>query len=215
MTDDGKLKQIENLRDLPLRMAEGILEGMASKPADFMVLGMGFFAGYMGYDLMTYMMRPFQEALGAMGKGIGELPSKVACMTFPLADMPIEVGAGLGLGTVDKLTGIFPGKHITPATKGQITAPGVSYYGPPPKDYQGDWPPHGITLAQIQAEIEKDNDKRPLWEFELLTAETELKLVCGCLSALAAYALTRPGTIHGILQGIGSITEGFGEVVPF
>ena len=219
--DQGKLERIEKIQDLPLRMAEAILEGISSKPGDMAVLGMGFFAGYMGYDMVQYMMRPFKEMIGSAGDTLGQIPNRITDVVFPLADLPIEIAAGPLSGTVDTLMravggpAIMPGKRITPATKGQVTSPGVSYYGPAPTGFAGDWPPHGITLAQIQAEIDKDDENKPWWEFELIAAETELKLVCGCMSAIAAYALTRPGAIQGILEGLGSITQGVGEIVPF
>lgn len=222
MSDEGRLDVIERAREIPLRLAEGILEGLASKPGDMIVLGMGFYAGYMGFDLMEYMMRPFKEFGKVLGSASIGLPIKAADLAFDVANMPIEIGAGLGgaisdIGAAVGIGDLIPGKRITPATKGQITTPGISYYGPPPTGYSGEWPPYGITLAQIKGEIDKapSATDKAKWTFEYWWAETNLKLVCGCLSAIGAYAVTRPGFVPGVLSGIGEITKGIGEITPF
>lgn len=233
MTDKGTLETIDRIGEIPKRTVEALLEGLTKNPADFAIMGCGFIVGYEGLDVMGYMMRQMKEMVVGAASMMANLPAGTSPITdfmklLPLrvedysidvANLPTELGGGIG-GIFEFLSKSiggpeWPGKHITPASKGEITTPGISYWGPPPEGWTGAWPPYGITLSQLEgakkAAADKDKWK---WDLELVLADAKLKIVLGCLGAIAAYTISRPGFISGVLSGVGDITKGVGEIVP-
>lgn len=147
---------------------------------------------------------------------------KIESLVYPLASLPIQMGTGWN-DLIKIITGlsVYPNKHITPATKAGVSLPpGVSYFGPPPVGYEGDWPPYGTTLSNLEAEKETAGEPaKTALEFEQLMAELKLKVLMGCMGALTAYILTRPGVVPAIVGTAGEIVsgalQGAGSAVPF
>ena len=57
MADDneGALKSIEDWEDMPKRLLEAIMEGLAKEPSKWAVMGLGFYLGYKGMDVLKYV----------------------------------------------------------------------------------------------------------------------------------------------------------------
>jgi len=220
----GRIKGVEKIEDLPKAILDSLLEGLTTSPQDFAIMGMGFLVGYEGMDIMAFMMKPFNDMMNnalAVFKGASEAIPKAMDTMFDLANIPTQMG-GIAQDLFDLIVGgkWFPNKHITPASKGQA-GPGTSYYGaPPPGVAPEDWPPYGTTLSKLQDEIDDapEADKLKL-TFEQIMAEQKLKILLGCLGAITAYTISRPGvaqTIVGTVGGvIGKGIEAVGEAVPF
>ena len=56
MADDneGALESIESWEDMPKRLLEAIMEGLAKEPSKWAVMGLGFYLGYKGMDVLKY-----------------------------------------------------------------------------------------------------------------------------------------------------------------
>lgn len=52
----GAIKTITDIEEVPLKMLESILEGMAKDPKSYIALGLGFYIGYEGYDVLKWFM---------------------------------------------------------------------------------------------------------------------------------------------------------------
>lgn len=235
-TSRGLIRDIHSIEDLPKALFDSFLEGLTAAPQDFAIMTMGFIVGYEGIDLLGQIMKPFNDMMQNVVKGISgsvtDLTKLLPIGTFDMANMPVQMGGlvqdltklvanGLDdTGDLTKLLTLFPNKHITPAIRmpGDL-GPGVSYYGPPPSGYTGDWPPYGTTLSKLETE-KMEADKAELWKWELeqILTEQKLKIITGCVAAISAYAITRPGVAQSIMGAIGSMIQGAlvgaGEAVP-
>ena len=235
MSDDlGAVADIKKIEDLPAKIFDAMLEGLAKKPAEFVVLGMGFLLGYEGQDIMAYIMRPFTDMIksitslklssgtsltSAVATGLGNQPA----LQYPVSTIAVQMGFGWN-DLVKAATGvaIFPNKHITPASKlANELPPGVSYYGAAPEGFQGDWPPYGTTLAELEDKIRNaKNDGKPTagLSLEQWAAEFKIKVLLGCVGALTAYTLSRPGVAQTLITEIGDTVQAgiraMGEAVP-
>lgn len=224
----GKIMGVEKIEDLPKAILDTLLEGLSASPQDFAILGMGFLVGYEGMDIMAFLMKPLNDLVGQFGAvikgatGLGPVKT-VMDLVYPMSTIPVQMG-GL-VQDISKLIGgpiWFPDKHITAASKMPSSlAPGVSYYGPPPAGVAAaDWPPHGISLAKLQDNIANasDADKAKL-TLEQIVAEQKIKILMGCIGAITAYTLTRPGVAQGIVGALGNVVsgalQGAGAAVPF
>ena len=183
---DGVLEPIASLEDLPKKIMEAILEGFAKQPQDFAVLGLGFFCGYEGYDVLEHFMKAVPLA-----------------KSNP-ADLAIRMGAGpLGVlmpqAAVDvaKLQ-IFPMWSFAEFMR-KFTSEGSTGIG------------KAVIPAQDVDTIMADPNRSP--ESKMIAAyahNLKARIIMGSMSAIAAYAITRPG----FLMGVGEIVKGIGEIVP-
>ena len=64
----GALRSIEEWDDIPKRLLEAIFEGMAKEPSKWIVMGLGFYLGYKGFDVFKW----FVDTIGHAGSDIGE-----------------------------------------------------------------------------------------------------------------------------------------------
>lgn len=224
--DQGVLSTIEKLKEVPLRTVEALLEGLAKRPEDFAIMGLGFVVGYEGIDIMGVLFKPIKDILGNLGDltklaGGPIVPqvdlSAIAMAASSVVDL-VKLATGPITGDYKTLFGLFPNKHITPASKNpNLLAPGISFYGPAPTGFTGPWPPYGTTLGtledQIQNAVPGSGEDWNL-RFEQWWVEQKVKIVMGCTGAILAYMVTRPGFVTGIISGIGELTKGVGEIVP-
>jgi hypothetical protein len=224
----GKIMGVERIEDLPKAILDTLLEGLSANPQDFAILGMGFLVGYEGLDVTAFMMRSLKDMVDNFGqiliKGItGTISKTVEDLVYPMSQIPVQMG-GI-IQDISKLIGgpvWFPDKHITPATRMPSSlGPGVSYYGPPPAGIAAaDWPPYGISLAKLQDSIASaaEADKAKLM-LEGIIAEQKIKILMGCIGAITAYALTRPGVAQSLVGALGNVVsgalQGAGSAVPF
>lgn len=51
----GALRSIDKIEELPARLAEAILEGLAKEPSKYIVMAFGFYLGWKGIDVMKYL----------------------------------------------------------------------------------------------------------------------------------------------------------------
>lgn len=215
--DQGKLDTIEKIEELPYRAVEALLEGLSTKPADFAIMGLGFVVGYHGLDVAAFIQKAMVDGMNKAieaAKGAAFKPLELA---LDLGAIPIDP-AGIALEIVRLVGGpALPNKHITPATKRpDLLQPGVSYYGPPPVGFEGEWPPVGTTLSKLQdgKDNASDEDKWK-WDLEILLADFKLRMVLGCAGAITAYTLSRPGVLTGMASAAAEGIKGIGEIVPF
>ena len=57
--ETGALKSIEDWEDMPKRLLEAIMEGLAKEPSKWVVMGLGFYLGYKGMDVFQYFIQNF------------------------------------------------------------------------------------------------------------------------------------------------------------
>ena len=50
----GVLRSIEDWEDVPQRLLEAIMEGMAKEPSKWIIIGLGFYLGWKGIDVFKY-----------------------------------------------------------------------------------------------------------------------------------------------------------------
>jgi len=216
----GKVSPIDSLEELPKKVLDSLLEGLTAAPQDFAIMGMGFVVGYEGMDVMAFLMKPLNDMLLGFGDLLKGAAMKPLELVLPLANLPIQMGAG-ALDLLKLVGGpvIFPDKHITPAAKG-MAGSGTSYYGPPPADFVGQWPPYGITLSSLQQKIDDlpDGPDKTKLTFEQWAAEVKIKVLMGFMGAILAYTITRPGVAQTIVTEIGDTMQAAiratGEAVP-
>ena len=224
----GKIKGVERIEDLPKAILDAMLEGLTAAPQDFAILGMGFLVGYEGMDIMAFLTKPLAGIADNFVKavsGVAQLGGTFSSLdlVYPMGSLPVQMG-GIAQD-ISKLVGgpvIFPDKHITQASKNpSALGPGVSYYGPPPAGVDPkDWPPYGITLQKLEdsKKAAPDADK---WKYELeqILSEQKIKILMGCMGAITAYTLTRPGVMPAIAGALGNVVsgalQGAGAAVPF
>lgn len=219
--DQGTIATIDKLKEVPLRTIEALLEGLTKDPANFAVLGLGFIVGYEGIDMMGVLFKPIRDLLSGL-PDLAKLASGPIIPQFDLSSVAMNASSMVDLakiatgGDTGLLGGLFPNRHITPASKNpNLLAPGISYYGAPPVGYTGNWPPYGTTLGKLQDEIDKVSAEKKLkYTFEQWWLEQKVKIVMGCTGAIVAYMLTRPGFVPETLKGLGEITKGIGEIAP-
>ena len=222
----GRVMDISKLEDLPKQLINSLLEGLSASPQDFVILGMGFLVGYEGMDILAFLMKPLNDLAKSMGsifKGATDfVPSVAADLLYPIAALPTQMG-GL-VQDISRVTGgpvWFPNKHITAASKNPSSlGPGVSYYGPPPAGVDpADWPPYGTTLQKLQDEIANASSSDALkLRLEAIAAEQKLKILMGCMGAITAYTLSRPGVVSALAEATGNVVsgalQGLGSAVP-
>lgn len=230
--DRGQIRDVRKVEELPGAILDALMEGMGKNPADFAILGMGFYVGYEGFDVMGFLMKPFNDMIGKIAAifspqgavdllkltqlgGFGGIES----LTQPLATLPVQMGAGWA-DLIKMVSGVsvYPNKHITPATKMPASLPpGVSYYGPPPEGFEGEWPPYGTTLAALEDKIRSDPSKTS-FVWEQWAAEMKLKVLMGCVGAICAYTISRPGVAQAMIGAAAEVVsgalQGAGEAVP-
>ncbi len=208
MTPDnnqGVLTPLDQFSDFPARLAEAILEGIAKKPDEFLVLGLGFFVGYEGYDVMAHFMSGLsilntpQSPEDILARAAMGLPGLL--MPQSLVDVS-KVVVFPWLGPIEKLKEIGdPAAALQKYISG-YTASSGSMMGAVAKNIAGQANTQGITTDEDKTDMEK-----------LLAAwghDVKARLLLGALGALTAYMVTRPG----FFSGIGEIVKGVGEIVP-
>ena len=67
--DEGVLKSIESWEDMPKRLLEAIMEGLAKEPSKWAILGLGFYLGYKGMDVLAYFTKNFAAIANGMTGG--------------------------------------------------------------------------------------------------------------------------------------------------
>jgi len=179
----GVLESLESFEQLPNRILEAILEGLAKKPEDFAILGLGFFAGYEGYDVLAHFFSGF---------GLMKLEEQTASdIITRAASGPAGFIMPQALVDIAKLS-MFPGLAI-----GDIIGGKVHEILHPQK-----------TDQQIADDPSKTEDQKKL---DIYIHDLKARMVMGALGAIAAYTITRPGFISGIgeiVKGVGEIVPG-------
>ena len=135
--ETGALEGIESLADVPKRLLEAILEGLAKEPAKWMVIALGFYLGYKGIDVLKYFITVFKGLAGSAGEVIDDLTKATLDVTLiPLLKFdPAEFLLGLfgsitGSKKAKEDTDTKPSKPVTTeeladdpdSTKGQVWA---------------------------------------------------------------------------------------------
>lgn len=159
----GVLESIESFQQVPGRLLESILEGLSKEPSKWIVMGLGFYVGWQGYDVIEY----FMKALGSKeGKAITNAYVDVQKLAFtPMVYVELY----------DALKGIVPKKRQPQTAEEAATDP---------------------TKSELEQKVSSAKK------------EIEGRLLMGALGALTAAILTTPGTVPGIIQGIGEIVPG-------
>lgn len=157
------LSSIESLSEVPTKLLESIMEGLAKEPSKWIVMGLGFYVGWQGYDVIKYFVGALK---GEEGKGVVNAYVEIQKLAFtPM----IYVDA------YKLLTGI-----ARPKAKAESA-----------EDVEAD-----PTRSDAQKWIESKKK------------DIEARMLMGALGALTAAILTTPGTVPGIIQGIGEIVPG-------
>ena len=80
--ETGALAGIESLMDVPKRLLEAILEGLAKEPSKWMVIGLGFYLGYKGIDVLKYFMTVFKGVTSKVGEVVEDLTKATLDLTL-------------------------------------------------------------------------------------------------------------------------------------
>jgi len=187
------LKSITSMEEMAYRIPETILEGLAKNPKDFVILGLGFFLGWEGLDIFGAISKGFINSVMGAAKGTAALP-------------------------LDLSKSILDTANIPPSMLKFIFAPAMLLFGKPSgtisKAHFEDISVLRMTQEELDAQAAKTGTTDPALAFQINWTDIEMHLITGCLGALTAYALTRPGAIGEIIAGVGDIVKGIGEIVP-
>lgn len=189
MTDpktEGVLETISKLEEIPKRLAEAILEGMSKEPQEFIILGLGFFVGYEGYDILDWLLKGLHTKLKA--------------------ETPADIATHAVLGPVS---------FLAPKTALDITKVAVfPWFGALEAFWNANIDLSQVPFKQKQRtdeDIGNDPDKSETQKaIEVWAHDQKARILLGAMGAIAAYAITRPG----FFTGIGDIVKGIGEIVP-
>lgn len=235
--DAGKIDTLEKASEIPLRFVEAVLEGMTTAPARYAAIGLGFYLGYEGYDVLTWLMSRFRISGTKIAASVAE----------SAPDNPVEFMVAASLGPVGFIPGaidaatilMYPwtaplGKLLdstkTPQehrdelkmktfdgklTSGDLLDAWTKDAGVTPLSTLSSILEVAKTMAaaiadQVEADIAA-GETSP--EMEKLKDSWELlrrRILMGSFGAFAALLLTSPG----FLGGIGEIVKGVGEIVP-
>ena len=83
----GALKSIEDWEDVPKRLLETIMEGLAKEPSKWMVMGLGFYLGYKGFDVLKW----FVNTIGKIGSEVGDTILDAVTDLPSLAFAPVNI----------------------------------------------------------------------------------------------------------------------------
>ena len=90
--ETGALKSIEDWEDMPKRLLEAIMEGLAKEPSKWAIMGLGFYLGYKGMDVFKYFTKSFAAAGGAIDEALGGGPTFFADAMMDLNKIMIIPG---------------------------------------------------------------------------------------------------------------------------
>lgn len=187
MTDpktEGVLETISKLEEIPKRLAEAILEGMSKEPQEFIILGLGFFIGYEGYDVLD----PFLKGIHA------KMKSPADAATIALLG-PLSLALPKQAIDIAKVA-VFPWFGALEA----FWNANIDLSQVPFKQKQR-------TDEEIRTDPNKSDGQKAV---EIWAHDQKARILLGAMGAIAAYAITRPG----FFAGIGEIVKGIGETVP-
>ena len=80
--ETGALAGIESLMDVPKRLLEAIMEGLAKEPSKWMVIALGFYLGYKGMDVLKYFVQMFKAVAGKVGEVVEDLTKATLDLTL-------------------------------------------------------------------------------------------------------------------------------------
>lgn len=185
----GAIETIASVEDVPLKMLEAILEGIQREPTRFVCMGLGFYLGWKGLDVMNQLMGPFKGIADAIAKGPGQLwpgGPKIQDSLEDIADIPLMIS-----GPLTGILNLIKNEKPNTDTHSEME-----------------------TVADIKADSSlSDEEKR----IRIWWHDVEARLLMGCMGALTAAVITSPGFLVGvgsIVQGVGEIAKGVGETVP-
>ena len=130
--ETGALASIESLIDVPKRLLEAIMEGLAKEPSKWMVIALGFYLGYKGIDVLKYFITVLKGIAGAAGAVIDDLTKATLDVTlipllkFDPAKFLLSLFGGIGgpKAAKDDAPPTTPAKPVT--SEDLADDPGVS-----------------------------------------------------------------------------------------
>lgn len=219
----GAIEKLQKPEEIPFAFLEGILEGLAKDPVRYTGVAIGFYLGYQGYDVLTWLMSRF----------------KISKMASAAPDNPVEFMTAAALGPVSFIPGVvdvatvlmypwtFPlGKAFDMSKTLKEHRDALKQTTPfkelDAKAVLDAWvstasvSPVGTIQSimdvalelrdQLTAATEDTVSQRAVDAYEVLRR----RILMGMFGAFAAILLTTPG----FWTGIGEIVKGVGEIVP-